>query len=135
MTPPLRIAAKSALVPSIMALLAMGMTATDARAQVDLASDAIVLSGSASNCTRPATVNWKKVRNATDEWKKIQDEGLRKDSPKYRILHGKMLKKIKAASRAAASSGGYDLVVRSGDISNDRGLPVSDITQDVIRNL
>ena len=128
MTPPLRFAAKSALVPSFLALVAMGMTTADARAQVDLSSDAVVLSGSASNCTRPATVNWKKVRNATDEWKKIQDEGLRKDSPKYRILHGKMLKKIKAAARSAASSGGYDLVVRSGDISNDRGLPVTPVS-------
>jgi Skp family chaperone for outer membrane proteins len=51
------------------------------------------------------------------------------------LLIGDMDRRVRAAARTAASNASKDLVVRSGDIQNDNGKTVVDITSDVIANL
>ena len=104
-------------------------------AQVDLKSDAVVYFGSASNTSAPAVVDEQRVREATAEWQTIQAEGVRRGSARYMLLVGEMDRRIRAAARTAASNASKDLVVRSGDIQNDNGKTVVDITSDVIANL
>lgn len=114
-------------------IAAAALTATLCLAQgVELKRSAVVLSGSDANCSHPAAVSFEKVRNATEEWQQIRSDGVREGSARYRILMNKMMQRIRAAARAAAGDAGLDLVVRKGDISDDRGLTVEDITDDVI---
>ncbi len=104
-------------------------------AQVDLKSDAVVYFGSCSNTSAPAVLDEQRVREATQEWQTIQAEGVRRGSARYMLLVGEMDRRIRAAARTAASNASKDLVVRSGDIQNDNGKTVVDITSDVIANL
>lgn len=102
---------------------------------VDLERSAVVLSGSDANCSRPATIDFGKVRKATDQWKEIRRDGVRPGSARYQILINKMMQEIRAAADAASSQEGVDLVVREGDISDAKGLDVEDLTDEVISNL
>jgi Skp family chaperone for outer membrane proteins len=114
-------------------IAAVALTAALCLAQgVELKRSAVVLSGSDANCSHPAVISFEKVRDATEEWQKIQADGVREGSARYRILMNKMMQRIRAAARAAAGDAGIDLVVREGDISDDRGLTVEDITDDVV---
>ncbi len=99
---------------------------------VSLKSKAAVLSGEASNCSRPATVDLEKVAEATPEYKEIKAHSLDEGSARYGLLMKAMMKRIKDACRSAAADAGHDLVVRGGDIQNDKGLTVSDLTDKVI---
>lgn len=103
--------------------------------QVDVKQDAVVYVGSASNTSAPATIDEVKVREATPEWQKIQAEGVRRGSARYILLVGEMDKRIRAAAQKAATAASKDLVVRSGDITNDHGKTVTDLTASVIQNL
>ncbi|MEQ1630952.1 MAG: hypothetical protein ABL997_01170 [Planctomycetota bacterium] len=104
-------------------------------AQVDVKSDAVVYFGSASNTSAPATIDEQKVREATPEWQTIQAEGVRRGSARYMLLVGEMDRRIRTAAQSAASKSSKDLVVRSGDITNDNGRTPTDLTSDVIANL
>lgn len=118
------------ILASLMILLTMSSPAT---AQgVSLKSKAAVLSGEASNCSRPATVNIERVAEATPEYKEIKAHSLDESSARYGLLIKAMMKRIKDACRSAAADAGNDLVVRAGDIQNDKGLTVSDLTDKVI---
>jgi Skp family chaperone for outer membrane proteins len=114
---------------------ALLISAACALAQVELKSDAVVFFGSASNTSAPATIDEQRVREATPEWKTIQSEGVRRGSARYRLLMAEMDKRIRDAARNAASSSSKDLVVRKGDIDDDQGKTVADLTSDVIANL
>ncbi len=87
----------------------------------------MVLCGSPSNCTKPATIHYAEVREATPEWQTIRSEGVRKGSARYTLLMNRMAQRIKAAADLVARDTGHDLVVNKGDIvdERDRVLPAS----------
>ncbi len=116
------------------AILTLG--AASLRAQgVELCSKPTVLSGCASNCTKPATVAYKEVRDATPEWQEIESEGVRRGSARFTLLSARMRQRILAAVGLVAINSGHDLVVTRGDIEDARGLEVEDITDLVIDEL
>jgi hypothetical protein len=114
------------------ALAFLVISTTPTLAQVDLKQDAVVYHGSASNTSAPATIDEAKVREATPEWQTIQADGVRRGSARYILLVAEMDKRVRSAVQQAAASAGKDLVVRSGDVSNAHGKPVTDLTKDVI---
>ncbi|MHC4851702.1 MAG: hypothetical protein ACYTF5_06750 [Planctomycetota bacterium] len=93
---------------------------------------AVVFYGSPTTCSQPATIDYKKVRKATPEWKTIRSEGVRKGSARYDLLISAMNSRIKRACKSAAEAAGRDCVVREGDIKDARGLSVQDLTKGVI---
>jgi len=116
-----------------LASLALGMPG---RAQgVETKTGAVVLCGSSLNCTAPATIDYKKVRNNTPEWKTIRSDGVRKGSAHYTLLLNKMGKRIKDCCRAVSAEKGKDCILRKRDISDARGLKVVDLTREVIKKL
>ena len=124
----------STLSIALLAILAFG--ATSLRAQgVELEKTSIVLCGSSSNCTRPATVDYEKLRNATPEWQTIRSDGVRQGSARYALLMARIGQRIASAANAVAADKGHDLVVRAGDIADQRGQTVVDITDQVLAEL
>lgn len=117
------------------AALATLLCSATVHAQVDLKTDSVVYFGSASNTSAPATIDEQKVREATQEWKTIQAEGVRRGSARYILLTAEMDKRIRDAAQKAAAAASKDLIVRSGDITNNRGKTVTDLTTNVVANL
>ncbi len=117
------------------AFLALG--AVSLRAQgVELKNrGAMLICGSASNCTKPATLRFTQVRAATPEWQTIESDGVRPGSARYTLLNARMRQRIKAAAEVVAGNAGHDLVVNKGDIVNERDQTVEDITDQVIAEL
>ncbi len=116
------------------AFLTLG--AVSLRAQgVEVKRSAIVLCGSPSNCTKPATIHYAEVREATPEWQTIRSEGVRKGSARYTLLMTGMAQRIKAAADLVARDTGHDLVVNKEGIVNERDQTVEDITDQVIAEL
>ncbi len=99
---------------------------------VQLAPDAVIYFGNAYTSTRPAVIDLGRVRDATPEWRTIQQDGVRQGSARHGILLGEMDHRIKEAVTRAARAQGRDLVVRRGDIRDPGGLPVADLTDVVI---
>ena len=97
--------------------------------------NAVVLYGSTATCSQPATIDYRKVKKATPEWRKIRSEGVRKGSARYDLLTSAMSSRIKRACKAAAEANNRDCVVRKGDITDSRGLTVKDLTSAVINVL
>src|SRR5690606_30986477 len=60
----------------IVSLFLFAILSAAASAQVTLKKGAVVYHGSAANTTAPATVSEEKLRAATPEWQKIEDEGI-----------------------------------------------------------
>ncbi|MCA8964980.1 MAG: hypothetical protein H6838_10910 [Planctomycetes bacterium] len=106
-----------------------------ATAQVKLKRGAVVYTGSATNTSAPATIDETKVREATEEWKKMQSEGIDPDSAQGKQLLGKMKTRIREAVKSVATDESRDLVVRKDDISDDKGKEVVDLTDKVIDKL
>lgn len=102
---------------------------------VELRSAATVWSGNASTCSQPATVRFDAVRDATPEWKTIKSEGVKKGSARYSLLITEMNDRIRAACQKIAEDEAKDCVVNSGDIRNENGLRVVDVTDAVVRRL
>ncbi len=102
---------------------------------IDVKSRALVLSGSSRNCTAPASIDYKKVRLETPEWQTIRGDGVRKGSARYTLLLNKMDKRIKDSCKAVAAEKGKDCVIRKGDVTDARGLKVTDMTSEVINRL
>lgn len=103
------------------------------QAQVETKKGAVVLYGSDSNCSQPATIDFQRVRNATPEWKTIKTDGVKKGSARHDLLIADMNARIKTAVAEAARAASRDCVVRNGDIKDANGLPVSDLTNEVIK--
>ena len=114
----------------VMALLAGSVTA-----QVTLKRGAVVYFGSASNTSAPATIDLKKVKAATEEWKKIKADGIDVDSARGKQLIQKMNKRIREAVKEVASDENRDLVVRKKDISDKQGRDVVDLTKKVVEKI
>lgn len=104
-------------------------------AQVKLKRGAVVYTGSASNTSAPATIDETKVREATEEWKRIQSEGIDPDSAQGKQLLVKMKNRIRDAVKSVATDESRDLVVRKDDISDEQGKEVLDLTDKVVDKL
>lgn len=104
-------------------------------AQVTVKRGAVVYTGSASNTSAPATVDETKVKEATKEWQKIQDEGIDVGSAQGKQLVAQMNTKIREAVKDVATAESRDMVTRSGDISDKQGRDVVDLTDKVIAKL
>ena len=66
-------------------------------AQVTLQKGAVVYTGSPANTTAPATIAETKVRAATPEWQKIEDEGIDPQSARGKQLITRMNSRISKA--------------------------------------
>ncbi len=116
--------------------MALALVCALAPAQgVGTKSGAVVLHGSASNTSRPATIEMDKVEKETPEYDTIKSDGVRRGSARYELLIAKMHKRIQRACKAAAEAEGHDCVVRDGDIKDARGLEVADLTEAVVEQL
>jgi hypothetical protein len=102
---------------------------------IETKSGALVLFGSATNCTKAATIDYDKVRKATPEYKTIKSEGVPKDSARHDLLVADMNKRIKEACKEVAQGGGHDCVIGKSDLADAKGQKVTDITDDVVRKL
>ena len=111
------------------------LCAAPAFAQVTLKRGAVVYCGSAANTSAPATVDHEKVRDATPEWQKIENEGIDPDSARGRQLITKMNSRIRKAVRSVATDEGRDLVTRESDVQDDQGREVVDLTDEVVSKL
>lgn len=118
-------------------VLSLGFASSSGlRAQgIVLEDDAVILFGSTANCTKPAKVDFKKVRKKTPEWKKIRSEGVQKGTARYSLLISEMNKRIKKHCKTVAQDKGHDCVVRKGDVSDSKGLTVDDMTAAVVTAL
>ncbi|MEO0478646.1 MAG: hypothetical protein AAF196_04120 [Planctomycetota bacterium] len=110
-------------------LLCAGLTAQG----IEVKQDGVVLSGSPANCTQPATIRYDDARRVTPEWKTIRREGVRKGSARYSLLISEMNKRIKRLCREIGGDLGKDCIVREGDVDNDNGLTVADVTDDLVQ--
>lgn len=102
---------------------------------VGLATGAVAYAGSGAYCSRPATFDFAAVRQATAEWQEIQRDGVREGSARHSLLKAAMHERIVGAAQKVAKTHGYDLIVRTGDIADPRGLPVVDATQQMLTTL
>ena len=117
------------------AFLAALLAAVPAFAQVTVKKGAVVYHGSASNTSAPAVVDDAKVKEATAEWKKIQAEGIDRDSAHGKQLLVQMNNRIRSAIKAVADTEGRDMVARKDDITDKRGRDVRDLTDKVVAKL
>lgn len=116
----------------IVSLFLSAFLVASASAQVTLKRKAVVYVGSSANTTAPATVVETKVRAATPEWQKIEDEGIDTNSARGKQLITKMNQRIRKAVKAVADAENRDMVTRKKDMKDDRGREVVDLTDLVI---
>ena len=102
---------------------------------VTLASGAIAYAGSSAFCSRPATLDAVKVRAATPEAVAIRRDGVQAGSARWSLLQTAMHERMLRAADRVAKQGGFDLIVRHGDIADARGLEVADVTAAMIAAL
>lgn len=117
----------------VLAMLAMG-SGPQVRAQggIKVSSADKVLFGSADRCLRPVQVDFKKLQQATPEYKKIQDEGIEAGSAQYGILIQKMSARLQRVAKAFAEAKGYDCVVVKGAVRSSNGVEVPEVTDDLL---
>lgn len=120
---------------TIVSLFMFAALSTTAAAQVTLKKGAKVYHGSAANTTAPATVKETKVRAATPEWQKIEDEGIDPQSARGKQLITKMNSRISRAIKSVADAESRDMVTRKKDLKDDRGRAVEDLTAKVIAKI
>ncbi len=113
----------------------IALTAALSAQGIEVKSSAVVLAGSTANCTQPATIDFDEVKEATPEWKTIRSEGVQAGSARYQLLTSKMNQRIRSACSQVASAESRDCVVREGDIRNDNGLDVADLTDQVVEQI
>lgn len=101
-------------------------------AQVTVKRGAVVYHGSASNTSAPATVQESKVKEATPEWQRMQNEGIDADSAQGKQLLVQMNKRIRDAIKDVAAAEGRDMVTRKDDITDRQGRDVVDLTDKVV---
>ena len=95
-----------------------------------------VIFGNARHCRAPATIDFKKVLDATPEMQEIQEEGIQKGSARYIILIAKAVKRIRKVVAKVAVSQKRDCVVKEGSIrENPHDLEISDLTDEVIESI
>lgn len=87
----------------------------------------------ASEWSKPAEVDADAAFAEIEEFKRIRDEKIEPGDAKYDLLLSKATRRFKAAVRAAAKDGGYDLVAKVGAVKGCDSVPA--ITQTVISKL
>ena len=102
---------------------------------IEVKADAVVLFGATSTCTKPASVDWKKVRAKTPEWKTIKDDGVKKGTARYSLLISEMNQRGKKLAKKVAQDRGHDCVVRKKDVDDAKGLDVEDVTKRIVKLL
>lgn len=102
---------------------------------VSMKKGAKVFYGEPSTCSRPATIRFDELKESTDEWKRIQSEGIKEGSATYIILMNTINTKINNAVKDYCKNAVYDMACEEGSIKNSNGLPVNDITDDILPNL
>ena len=102
---------------------------------VQVKDSAGVLYGTTAKCSQPAVVDLAKIRKATPEWKTIKAEGVHKGSARYDLLVEDMNKRIRRICADVAKAAGKDCVIAKGEIENENGLTVTDLTDQVVTKL
>ena len=95
----------------------------------------MVLSGSHLNCTRPGTFHLERVAERTPEGRTMHAENIGRSSARGRILWNQMYQRLRQAAARAAQRCGTDCIVSEGGIREARGLPVVDVTDELIESL
>lgn len=121
--------------PLLMPALVTALMAGFVPAQVTLKRGAVVYFGSAANTTAPATIDLEKVKAATEQWQKIEADGIDPDSARGKQLIQEMNKVIREAVKTVARDECRDLVVREKDITDDQGREVADLTKKVVEKI
>ncbi len=110
-------------------------TAATAQSGIKVTDQDQVLYGSASQCQKPAEVDYAVIQEATPEFKQIEKERIPKGSARYEILAAKMAKRVCRAIRQIARQEGFDCVVVKGSVKNANGRTVADATATVVAKL
>ncbi len=83
---------------------------------------------------KPAVFSTAKALAATDEYKRIRDDGLKPGSAERHLLEVAASKKLRNAISRVVSLHGYDLVAETGAVTV-AGKALPDITSEIITNL
>ena len=102
---------------------------------IALRPGATVLFGSQYSCTRPATATIERVREHTPEWRTKVFGNVADGSAQWQILRQRLFQRMRDAASRAAGRRGADCVVGAADIADRRGLPVMDVTDQMIEAL
>lgn len=115
--------------------VAFVLAAAPVVAQVGVKKGAVIYHGSPSNTSAPAVIQDAKVKEATAEWKKIQAEGIDKDSAHGKQLLVQMNNRVREAVKLVAEAESRDMVARKDDITDKQGRDVIDLTDKVVSKL
>lgn len=85
--------------------------------------------GNPNSYEKPGEISLVKVMSVIPEYKKIKDENIKSDDPRYWLLLQKADRKFKAALGAVHKKFGYDLIGEIGFIEDQE---VPDITAEVV---
>ena len=102
---------------------------------VTLSQTATTYFGSSYNCSRPAVINAALVEQNTPEGQTITRQRIRRGSARYQLLREALHDRVCQSVSLIAKTRQLDLVVRQGDILDNRGLKVVDVTDDVVNIL
>lgn len=109
------------------AVLLLGCASLAAQG-VQTRGGATAIYGNAAICSQPATIDFDSVKKKTPEWKTIVSDNIPESSGRYQLLMTQMNNRIRRACETVAQSEGRDCVLRQGDIAEDNGLEVVDLT-------
>lgn len=111
------------------------LTALASAQGVVLKQGGLVLFGSAAVCSRPASIDFLRVRKATPEWKTIRAQGVPEGSGRYALLIAGMNERIRTAVSEVAEEQKRDCVFRKRDLKRANGLSVTNLTRMVLDSL
>ena len=94
-----------------------------------------VLHGSANQCLKAAVVDYKKLRQATPEYKQIKKQGIEKGTAQFEILSQQITTRIRDLLRDYCKSKGYDCVVVKGYVKAEDASKATDITDDILEKM
>jgi Skp family chaperone for outer membrane proteins len=120
----------------VLGVLAWGGATASVTAQAIRVTDSKkVLHGSAHQCLKAAVVDYKKLRQATPEYKQIQREGIEKGSAQHEILCQRITTRIRDLLKEYCKDKGYDCVVIKGYVHKDDVAKTTDITAALLEKL
>ena len=116
-------------------VLAASAPMAQARSGIRVSDPDKVILGQAGQCVKPAQVDYKKLQEATPEFRTIRDEGVEKGTARYELLVRKMTQRLREIIKDLAADKGYDCVVMKGSVKDPQGLTVVDITNEALEKL
>ena len=121
---------------ALVGMILIGAAAPGAIAQSIRVTDSEkVLHGSASQCLKAAVVDYKKLREATPEYKQIRKQAIEKGTAQYEILSQQITTRIRDLLRDYCKTKGYDCVVVKGYVKPEDASKATDITDEVLEKL